>query len=68
MNEKVLSKHNRQDIRAIVVSGEASPSANAEMCDIALQVVGTNEVRLMTDIEGSEVVARGAAVLAQLIQ
>jgi hypothetical protein len=68
MKSKVLSKHKREDVRAVVITGEASSIGNAELGDIALRVVGTSEVKLMTEIEHSEVVAYGAAIWARRTQ
>lgn len=39
-----------------------------ELGEVALQAVGTKDVKLMTDIEPAEVVAHGAAAFARLTQ
>jgi hypothetical protein len=67
-NQQVLPNHKSENIRAIVISGEASTMANSKLGDIALQLVGTEEVKLMKEIDPLEVVAHGAAVWAQLTQ
>jgi hypothetical protein len=62
LNKHVLSKHKREDIRAIIISGEASTTAENKLGDTALELVGTGEVKLMKEIDSSEVVAYGAVV------
>ncbi|KAH3999425.1 hypothetical protein HBH98_087720 [Parastagonospora nodorum] len=66
--QHVLPEHKREDIRAIIIAGEASAAAVKELGDAALEVVGTEEVKLLTDFEPSEVVAHGAAVFSRLTQ
>jgi hypothetical protein len=69
LNEQILQDQSkREDIRAIVISGEASPTGNAELGAIALEVVGTSVVKIMTEIESSETAAYGAAVWSNEIQ
>lgn len=68
MELKVLVRNNREDIRAIVIMGEASKTGTEQLGKIALDAVGTEAVKLMTDFEPSEVVAHGAAVFARLTQ
>jgi hypothetical protein len=58
----------RQEVRAIVITGEASKAAIAKLGDFALKMVGTEAVRLITDIDASELVAYGAAVWARMTQ
>jgi hypothetical protein len=58
----------RQEIRAIVITGEASNAAIAELGDIAVKMLGNEAVPLITDIEASELVAYGAAVWARMTQ
>jgi hypothetical protein len=65
---QVLQKHRRKDIRAVVVSGEASTEGNSRLGIMALEAVGTEEVNLMTDIDPSEVVSHGAAIWARITQ
>jgi hypothetical protein len=57
--------YNRQDVRAIVVAGEASVSGSFNLAKLARGVVGTDTARIMTGIPNSEVVARGAAAWAR---
>jgi hypothetical protein len=60
MNDQVLSDQKyenhreREDIRAIVIFGEAPASSIAELGTLALEAVGTDVVKLMTEIEPSE--------------
>lgn len=48
--------------------GEASAKGVKELGRIALDAVGTENVKLMTDFEPSEVVAHGAAIFSRLTQ
>jgi NAD(P)H-hydrate repair Nnr-like enzyme with NAD(P)H-hydrate dehydratase domain len=66
LDEQVLTKHKRDDIRAIIISGEASATGVANLGAIAVEEVGTDQVKLMTDIDPLEVVAHGAAVWARI--
>lgn len=50
------------------MSGEASPPWIAELTEMTRKAVGTEAVKVLTEFEPSEVVARGAAVYAQLSQ
>jgi hypothetical protein len=68
LKNQVFPRHNREEIRAIVIYGAASAPGNTELGTIALTAVGTDEVKLMTEIEPSEVVAHGAAIWAQRTQ
>jgi hypothetical protein len=77
MNDKVLATHRpeelrahqaRDDNRAILVFGEASPAAVTELGAIAKQVVGTAHVKVLTAFAASEVVARGAASYSRWAQ
>ncbi|CAO2658226.1 Nn.00g059490.m01.CDS01 [Neocucurbitaria sp. VM-36] len=58
----------RDSIRSIVLSGEASPNRTAELGEMMRDVVGTQTVQAMTEIDASEVVAYGVAVWARLTQ
>lgn len=66
LESEVFPEHKQEDIRAIIISGEASAAGNARLGALAIQAVGTDEVQLMTEIESSKAVAHGAAVWAQL--
>lgn len=68
IEHQVLPSNNRDDIRAIIIMGEASETDVKELGDIALDTVGTKGVELMTDFEPSQVVAHGAAVIARLTE
>jgi hypothetical protein len=59
--ENLLQGHERNDIRAIVLAGDASSSAFAELGELALDAVGTQEVKLATGIAPADVIAYGAA-------
>jgi hypothetical protein len=63
-----VALHQRQEVRAIIVTGEASKAAVNELGNVAVNAVGTGVVKLMTDIDPAEVVAHGGAVLARMIQ
>jgi hypothetical protein len=65
-NQAYREVHVREDIRAIVIFGEASASSIAELGELALRAVGTDVVKLMTHIAPEEVVAHGAAVWARM--
>ncbi|KAH7384460.1 hypothetical protein BKA66DRAFT_462239 [Pyrenochaeta sp. MPI-SDFR-AT-0127] len=65
---QVLPQHKRENIRAIVITGEASTEAITELGIAALNAVGTGVVKLLTEIKPSEVVAHGAAVWARMTQ
>ncbi|KAH7407043.1 hypothetical protein DE146DRAFT_607170 [Phaeosphaeria sp. MPI-PUGE-AT-0046c] len=65
---EVLSRYKREDIRAIIISGEASATCAEELGKAALNAVGTEEVKLMKNFEPSKVVAHGAAVFARLTE
>ncbi|KAF1358551.1 hypothetical protein EJ07DRAFT_123746 [Lizonia empirigonia] len=58
----------RENIRTIILSGEASPPRATELGEMACKAVGTETARVMTDIDPAEVVAHGAAVWARLVQ
>jgi hypothetical protein len=58
----------REQVRAIIVIGEASDAAIAELGEIALKMVGTEAVRLIKDIDAKELVAYGAAIWARMTQ
>ncbi|KAF1848103.1 uncharacterized protein K460DRAFT_308018 [Cucurbitaria berberidis CBS 394.84] len=66
VNNQALQGYNRDDIRAIVIAGEASTDAVTELGRIAHKAVETETVKVLSDIETSEVVAHGAAVWAKL--
>jgi hypothetical protein len=68
LSDQVLSSRKREDIRAIVIAGEASASAIAELTAITRDVVGTDVVKVMNDIDPSEVAAHGAAAIARWTQ
>jgi hypothetical protein len=51
-----------------VLFGEASVSRSRELGLIALKAVGTETVKLVTDLAPSEVVPHGAAMWARLVQ
>ncbi|KAH7384421.1 hypothetical protein DE146DRAFT_739987 [Phaeosphaeria sp. MPI-PUGE-AT-0046c] len=57
--------YKREDVRAIIVAGEASVSASLNLAKLAQSVVGTDTAKIMTDIPFSEVAARGAAAWAR---
>jgi hypothetical protein len=65
-NQAYREVHVREDIRAIVIFGEASASSIAELGELALRAVGTDVVKLMTHVAPEEVVAHGAAVWARM--
>lgn len=67
VDEQALPAHKREDIRAIVVTGDASAAAVGELGDAALKSVGNEKVRLLTDFASSQVIAQGAAVFAGAI-
>jgi hypothetical protein len=48
--------------------GEASSAAVEELATTALEAVGTDEVKLMTQFHHTEVVAHGAAVFSRIVQ
>jgi hypothetical protein len=64
----VLPHHKRENIRAIVIMGDATPTASTQLGTAALDAVGNEEAKLMTDIAPSEVAAYGAAVLARMTE
>jgi hypothetical protein len=66
--EQVLPEHKLEDLRAIIIVGEVLVAAVKELGDAALEAVGTEKVKLLTDFEPSEVVAHGAAVFSRLTQ
>jgi hypothetical protein len=68
VNLEVLAENRREDIRAIVITGEASATSVKELGQAALKAVGTEDVKLMADFKASEVVAYGAAVFARIAQ
>lgn len=68
INDRVLTHHKRENIRAIVIAGEASTTAIELLGGAAREAVGHEQVELITDIEPSEVVAHGAAVWARTIR
>jgi hypothetical protein len=57
--------YKREDVRAIIVAGEASVSESYNLAKLAQSVVGTDTAKIMTEIPVSEVVARGAAAWAR---
>jgi hypothetical protein len=57
--------YKREDVRAIVVAGEASVSGSLNLAKLAQGVVGTDTAKIMTEIPVSDVVARGAAAWAR---
>jgi hypothetical protein len=65
IDDEVLPHRAREDIRAIVVAGEASASAIAELTAITHDAVGTDVVKVMSDIDPSEVAAHGAAAMVR---
>jgi molecular chaperone DnaK (HSP70) len=66
--EHSLQKHDRDSVRAIIVSGEASASRSIELGEMAKNAVGSQSAKVLTDIDPSEVVAYGAAVWARRVQ
>lgn len=68
MELDVLPQINREDIRTIVIMGEVSAKGIQELGKIALDAVGTETVKLLTDFKPSELVAHGAAIFARLTQ
>jgi hypothetical protein len=65
---EAVTNYKHEDIQAIVIAGETSPSENIQLSVIVLKVVETKEVKLTADIGADEVVARGAAVVARNFQ
>jgi len=57
--------YKRQDVRAIIVAGEASVSGSFNLAKLAQGIVGTDTASIMTEIPNNEVVARGAAAWAR---
>ncbi|KAH3914046.1 hypothetical protein HBI56_054280 [Parastagonospora nodorum] len=57
--------YKRQDVRAIIVAGEASVSGSFNLAKLARGVVGIDMARIMTEIPNSEVVSRGATAWAR---
>ncbi|KAH7388822.1 hypothetical protein BKA66DRAFT_558755 [Pyrenochaeta sp. MPI-SDFR-AT-0127] len=68
INDQVMRTHQRDSLRAIIISGEATTPAITSLGVMAKQAVGTETVKIMTDIDPPEVVAHGAAVWARLTQ
>jgi hypothetical protein len=66
--EMSVPQQQREDIRAIIIAGDATPAAITELGNIALDAVGTSVVKLMTQIDPSEVIAYGAAAWARMMQ
>lgn len=66
INDQVLPHHKHDNIRAIVIFGEASMAAVGLLRGIAREAVGHEDVELIMDIESSEVVAHGAATWARM--
>ncbi|KAF2029127.1 hypothetical protein EK21DRAFT_68303 [Setomelanomma holmii] len=64
----IRSPNKREDIRAIIIAGEVSKAAVAKLGNAVLKAVGTEEVRLLAEIDPSEVVAHGAAFWARMTQ
>lgn len=58
----------RENVRAIVLFGEADSLSTTQLGQIAREAVGTKTVEIMTDIDPSEAVAHGAAVWARMVQ
>lgn len=61
-------RHERDNIRAIVLAGEASPSAFDQLGAIARTAVGTDVVKVATGINPPDVLAYGAAAYARKAQ
>lgn len=61
-------RHNRDDVRAIVLAGEASLPAFAILGDIALSTVGTQLGKIATGIHPPYTVAHSAAAYARKAQ
>ena len=61
------AKAAREDIRAIVVYGEASSPSVGELGVLARQVVGTDTVKIVTDLAPTDVVPHGAAIWARIV-
>jgi hypothetical protein len=62
--DEVLSEidarfYRREDVRAIIVAGEASVSESYNLAKLAQSVVGKDTAKIMTEFPVSEVVARG---------
>lgn len=55
----------RDDVRAIVLTGEASADAFSELGQIALDAVGTDVVAIAPGIDPADVLAYGAAAFAR---
>jgi hypothetical protein len=68
ITSQALPNHRAEDVRAVVIMGEASSAAVEELATAALAAVGTNEVKLMTQFHHTEVVAHGAAVFSRIVQ
>lgn len=60
--------YKREDIRANIVAGEISASASDHLAKLAQSDMGTDTAKIMTEVPASEVMARGAAVLARQTQ
>ncbi|KAH7081131.1 hypothetical protein BKA63DRAFT_599519 [Paraphoma chrysanthemicola] len=66
--QQVLPGRKRENIRAVIITGEASAARVAEVAAAAVRTIGTKEVRALTNFKPSEVVAYGAAVWARMAQ
>ena len=63
-----LPYYARDDIRAIVISGEASVEGIAALERIAYKAVGTEPLEYVAEIDAAEVVAHSAAEYARITQ
>jgi len=63
-----LPYYARNDIRAIVISGEASAEGIAALERIARKAVGTEPLEYVAEIDSAEVAAYGAAEFARITQ
>lgn len=68
ISDKALQGYERDSIRAIVISGEASSVGITELGVLARRAVGTQVVKVMMEIDPADVVAHGAAVWARMTQ
>jgi hypothetical protein len=64
----VLPGRKRENIRAVIMTGEASAASVAELAATAVRAIGTKAVRALAEFKPSEVVAHGAAVWARMTQ
>lgn len=54
------------DVRAIVLAGEVSSAVFSELGEIALQVIGTNTVELISETASADVVLRVSAYFVKM--